>query len=102
MHIYMEMSQGNSLCSYLKQTKMSSFQKQRTGRQNRPYLGVGTSGRGEDIRKGCRRVNMVEYYALMYENGKMRPVETVPGMGGVKDSDGGVNPTLKYCKNFSK
>jgi hypothetical protein len=26
-------------------------------------------------------VNMVEYYVLMYENGKMRPVETVPGMG---------------------
>jgi hypothetical protein len=26
-------------------------------------------------------VNLVEYYALMYENGKMRPVETVPGMG---------------------
>jgi hypothetical protein len=24
---------------------------------------------------------MVEYYALMYENGEMRPVETVPGMG---------------------
>jgi hypothetical protein len=25
---------------------------------------------------------MVEYYALMYENGKMRPVETIPGMAG--------------------
>jgi hypothetical protein len=24
---------------------------------------------------------MVEYYALMYENGKMRPGETIPGMG---------------------
>jgi hypothetical protein len=24
---------------------------------------------------------MVEYYALMYENGKMRPVETVLGEG---------------------
>jgi hypothetical protein len=26
----------------------------------------------------------------MYENGKMRPVETVPGMtgGGIKESDG--------------
>jgi hypothetical protein len=23
-----------------------------------------------------------EYYVLMYENGKMRPVETIPGMGG--------------------
>jgi hypothetical protein len=25
---------------------------------------------------------MVEYYVLMYENGQMTPVETVPGMGG--------------------
>jgi hypothetical protein len=25
---------------------------------------------------------MVEYHVLMYENGKMRPVETTPGMGG--------------------
>jgi hypothetical protein len=33
--------------------------KWRTGRQNRSSLGVGTSERGEDIRKGCKRVNMV-------------------------------------------
>jgi hypothetical protein len=26
-------------------------------------------------------VNMVEYYALMYENGKLRPVETIPRVG---------------------
>jgi hypothetical protein len=44
---------------------------------------VGNSGRGEDIRKGCRRVNTVEkYYVLMFENGKMKPVETVPRMEG--------------------
>jgi hypothetical protein len=34
-------------------------------------------------------MNMVEHYALMYENGKMRPVETIPGMGGIKENDGG-------------
>jgi hypothetical protein len=44
-------------------------------------VGVGTSGRG-GYKERVRRVNMVEYYALMNENGKMRPVETVPGMGG--------------------
>jgi hypothetical protein len=46
---------------------------------------------GEDIRKGCGRVSMVEYYTLMNENGKLRPVETIPGLGegGVKESDGG-------------
>jgi hypothetical protein len=29
-------------------------------KQNRSYLGVGTSGWGKEIRKGNRRVNMVE------------------------------------------
>jgi hypothetical protein len=28
------------------------------------------------------KVAVVEYYALMYGNGKMRPVETIPGMRG--------------------
>jgi hypothetical protein len=37
-----------------------SLEKQRTVRQNRSHQGVGTSGRREDIRKGCKRVNMVE------------------------------------------
>jgi hypothetical protein len=29
----------------------------------------------------------------MYASGKMRPVETIPGMGGgrIKENDGGVN-----------
>jgi hypothetical protein len=38
----------------------------------------------------------------MYENGKMRPVETMPGVGGaegVKENDGGVNSTMICCKN---
>jgi hypothetical protein len=26
-------------------------------------------------------MNVVEYYVLMYENGKMRPIETIPGLG---------------------
>jgi hypothetical protein len=30
--------------------------------------------------KGCRRGNMVEILLHMYVNGKMRPVETIPGM----------------------
>jgi hypothetical protein len=35
----------------------------------------------------------------MYENGKMRPVETIPGMGGegIKENDGGVNSTENLC-----
>jgi hypothetical protein len=40
-----------------------------------------------------------EIYVLMYENGKMRPVETIPGMGrgGIKENYGGVNSTVIYC-----
>jgi hypothetical protein len=72
------------------------LQNQRTRRQNRSCLGVGTSGRGEDIREGYKRVNMVEIlcsyiykyiyiytniYIYTHTNGKMRPVETIPGMG---------------------
>jgi hypothetical protein len=32
-----------------------------------------------------------KYYIFMNENGKMRPVETIPGMGGgrIKEKDGG-------------
>jgi hypothetical protein len=32
----------------------------------------------------------------MYVNGKMRPVETIPGMRGgeMKENDGGVNSTI--------
>jgi hypothetical protein len=49
-------------------------------------------------------VNVVEYYVHMYENGKMRPDETIPGMGGgaIKENDGGVNSTMIYYKNFCK
>jgi hypothetical protein len=36
----------------------------------------------------------------MYVKGKMRPVETVPGMWGVRME--GVNLTMIYCKNFCK
>jgi hypothetical protein len=67
IHIYMEMSQGNSLCSYLKQTKMSFFfiykiieQEGGTG----PGLGVrvvpvGGEGRGEMVKEGKCGANSV-------------------------------------------
>jgi hypothetical protein len=29
------------------------------------------------------------YYVLMCESGKMRHVETISGMGGIKENDGG-------------
>jgi hypothetical protein len=39
--------------------------------------GVGTNGRREDVGREIWR----KYCAHKYETGKMRPVETVPGMG---------------------
>jgi hypothetical protein len=35
---------------------------------------------------------------------KMRPIETIPGVGGgmIKKNDGEVNSTMIYCNNFSK
>jgi hypothetical protein len=38
----------------------------------------------------------------MYENRKMRPVETIPGKGAewMQENNGGVNPTMIYYKNF--
>jgi hypothetical protein len=44
------------------------------------------------------------YYELMYENGEMRPAETIPGVGagGIKENGGGVNSTMIYGKNFCR
>jgi hypothetical protein len=57
------MSQGNSLCNYLKQKKMSLFYK--TGEQKGKTGPVWKWGdwyqwEGEDIRKEYRRMNRVE------------------------------------------
>jgi hypothetical protein len=42
-------------------------------------------------------------YELMYENGKIRHAETIPGMGaGVKRMMEEVNSTTIYCKSFGK
>jgi hypothetical protein len=42
----------------------------------------------------------------MYVNGKMRPIETAPEMGGgIKENDKEVNSSMTYlicCKNFCK
>jgi hypothetical protein len=53
-------------------------------------MGVGISGRGKDVEKGCRRVSIVQILCTHVWKQKMRPVETIPRMGGgVKKNDGG-------------
>jgi hypothetical protein len=55
---------------------------------------AGNSRRGESIRKGSRRVNVVEIPCTHVWKWKMRPVETIPGMGvggreeKIKENDG--------------
>jgi hypothetical protein len=77
-------------CSYLNKNVIFFFENGEQEGKIGPVCGVGTSGRG-DIRKRSRRMNVVKCYPLVYENGKMRPVETIPGMrrGGIKENDGG-------------
>jgi hypothetical protein len=77
----MEMSQGNSLCSYIKQTKKSLFFFYKFGEQE----GGTGSGTGLVPVGGGRRWGKDEgrckYCVCMYINGKIGPVETIPGMG---------------------
>jgi hypothetical protein len=100
----MTISQGNSLCSYLKHQKCHIFlsftkQKGRTG----PALGVGNREREEGVggRISCR------YCVYIYVNRKIIPVETIPGMQGgeLRKNGRGINSNmlyLMYCKNFCK
>jgi hypothetical protein len=46
----------------------------------------------EGVDKVCRKVNVVKIlYVYRYVNGKMKPVESIPGMKekGIKENDGG-------------
>jgi hypothetical protein len=52
-----------------------------------PVLWVGSRGKGEDIRKGCRRVNMVEILYILVCKWRMRPVETISGKGEGKKGE---------------
>jgi hypothetical protein len=59
-----------------------SFFKKMEDRKVKQVLSRGRyQWEGKDIRKGCKRVNMLEIHALTYENGKMRTTETISGMG---------------------
>jgi hypothetical protein len=114
LYIYMEISKGNSLCSYLKQTRMSLFfflQNQRTGGWNRSrerrecYQGEvdGTTERGKEVGKGHGRV--VQILCTYVCKRKMLAAETTPGMRGKRDKGEWWGSEFKmiyliYFKNF--
>jgi hypothetical protein len=86
------------LSSHLKKRRKNTLNVRSNGFQVMEQVGrtgpvwkMGTSGKGEDIRKGWRRVNMVENYVHVYVKGKRRLVETNPGMGRerIKNDRGG-------------
>jgi hypothetical protein len=70
--------------------------------------GVGTSGRREEVGKGCRRMNMVQILCTHVCKWKMRPVETIPGMEGArgtKENGQGAEFDMIYLiygKNFCR
>jgi hypothetical protein len=70
---------------------MSFFQKQRTGRQNRSCLGGWYQWEGEEIRKGCSRVNMVDILCTPACKWKSETCRNSSRNGGrrLKENDGG-------------
>jgi hypothetical protein len=52
--------------------------------------GVVNQWEKEDAQRGHRKVNIIQYCVHMYENEKMRPAETILGMGveEIKENDG--------------
>jgi hypothetical protein len=79
--LFMEMSQWNTLCSYLKLTKLSFFFQKRR-RQNRSCLGGWYQWKGGGH---LERVKEGEYYVLMNENGKNETCWNSSGMGVRED-----------------
>jgi hypothetical protein len=105
----MELSQGNSLYSYLKQKwHFFSFTKSEYRRAEQVlwwWERVGASGRGKKVGKGCRRVNIVQYCVHMYVNGKKWDCSRKEERGDKGEWSRGVNSSmiyLIYCKNFCK
>jgi hypothetical protein len=73
------------------------LQNQRTRRQNRSCLGGWYQWEEADVVKGCRSVNtQCKYCVHIYVNGKMRPVETIPGMGEGRIKENGRGGEFKY------
>jgi hypothetical protein len=102
MHIYMDVPQGNSLCSYLKQAKCHffflSFAKSENRRAEQVLRGRSWGGgMEEEVGEGCKRVNMMQ---ILCTHGckwtkKRFLVETFLNRGvGIKENGGGGK--LKY------
>jgi hypothetical protein len=63
------------------------FYKIREQEGGSPSWGGLYQGEGEDVRKGCGRVNMVEVLCTHVCKWKMRHVKTIQEMGGIKENN---------------
>jgi hypothetical protein len=100
IYTYIEMSQWNSLHSYLIQTV---FSQKWTGRLNSSCLGVGSGGSGEEVRKRCKRVNVLEILCTHVWKWENEICWHCLEMGEEeKENDGGVDSIMIHCKNFCK
>jgi hypothetical protein len=99
--MYMEMSQWNSLYSYLKQIKVSFFnnkgQEGKTGLvwSLLPVVGGGYKGRMKEDE--CVEICTHVWKCLNEPCWNYSKKES-----GIKENDGGVNLTKMYCKHFCK
>jgi hypothetical protein len=82
----MEVPQGTSPSKHVIFFFFFSYTKSevRTG----PDGGMLVPVEGKEVGKGCSRVNMVQILHTHSVNGKMRSVETIPGMWGEGDKGG--------------
>jgi hypothetical protein len=92
--------------SYLKQTNMSFKNKQTNREQEAKQILSGRlvpAGVGEDIRRGCRRANIVEIciHVSKWKNETCGNYSRNGG-GGQKRMMEVVNLTMIHCKNFCK
>jgi hypothetical protein len=97
----MELPQGNSLCSYLKQAKCHVFlfykiREQLEDRTGPACGGVGTSRRGEEVGKECGKVNIMLILCAQVCNWKIIPVETSLGMEEGEDKGQWWRGKFKY------
>jgi hypothetical protein len=58
-----------------------SFTKSENKRAEQVLCGGWYQGDGEEVRKGCKRVNMVQIPCTHICKWKMIPAETIPGIG---------------------
>jgi hypothetical protein len=101
------MSQGNSLCSYLKLTKnviLFLYKVREQGDTTHPSWRIGTSGRGEGVGERHSKVTIVQILCSHVCKWKNIPVETVPGMGGkrIMENDERMTSSTIYYKKFCK